>query len=178
MNCWRKSWRANKPQRMAATIKYVIAAIWPSFHQCCECKFGRGRMRAYVCRPASSASFSSKGRIIAASNVPQTANRATKYFSLHQVARSIGAAVFPRQPSAVHTFTKRRETIIVPARNDAFRYNVSRVRFTPQRRGGRVAEGGGLLNRCTVKSCTGGSNPPLSARLIIHLNRKDLSPAA
>jgi hypothetical protein len=30
------------------------------------------------------------------------------------------------------------------------------------RRGGRVAEGGGLLNRCTVKSCTGGSNPPLS----------------
>jgi hypothetical protein len=26
-----------------------------------------------------------------------------------------------------------------------------------------VAEGGGLLNRCTVKSCTGGSNPPLSA---------------
>src|SRR5580700_1796411 len=32
------------------------------------------------------------------------------------------------------------------------------------RRGGRVAEGGGLLNRCTVKSCTGGSNPPLSAR--------------
>ena len=32
-------------------------------------------------------------------------------------------------------------------------------------RGGRVAEGGGLLNRCTVKSCTGGSNPPLSAFL-------------
>ena len=27
-----------------------------------------------------------------------------------------------------------------------------------------MAEGGGLLNRCTVKSCTGGSNPPLSAR--------------
>ena len=32
------------------------------------------------------------------------------------------------------------------------------------RRGGRVAEGGGLLNRYTVKSCIGGSNPPLSAR--------------
>jgi hypothetical protein len=31
------------------------------------------------------------------------------------------------------------------------------------RRGGRVAEGGGLLNRYTVKSCIGGSNPPLSA---------------
>jgi hypothetical protein len=30
-----------------------------------------------------------------------------------------------------------------------------------------VAEGGGLLNRCTVKSCTGGSNPPLSAILIL-----------
>jgi len=28
-----------------------------------------------------------------------------------------------------------------------------------------VAEGGGLLNRCTVKSRTGGSNPPLSASL-------------
>src|SRR5271166_4537276 len=24
----------------------------------------------------------------------------------------------------------------------------------------------GLLNRCTVKSCTGGSNPPLSARFL------------
>jgi hypothetical protein len=33
-------------------------------------------------------------------------------------------------------------------------------------RDGRVAEGGGLLNRCTVKSRTGGSNPPLSAILI------------
>ena len=32
-------------------------------------------------------------------------------------------------------------------------------------RDGRVAEGGGLLNRCTVKSRTGGSNPPLSASL-------------
>src|ERR1051325_4172185 len=32
-------------------------------------------------------------------------------------------------------------------------------------RDGRVAEGGGLLNRCTVKSRTGGSNPPLSAIL-------------
>ena len=29
-----------------------------------------------------------------------------------------------------------------------------------------MAEGGGLLNRCTVKSCTGGSNPPLSARFL------------
>jgi hypothetical protein len=33
-------------------------------------------------------------------------------------------------------------------------------------RDGRVAEGGGLLNRCTVKSRTGGSNPPLSAIFI------------
>ncbi len=32
------------------------------------------------------------------------------------------------------------------------------------RRGGREAEGGGLLNRCRAKSPTGGSNPPLSAR--------------
>ncbi len=32
----------------------------------------------------------------------------------------------------------------------------------PPRRGGRVAEGDGLLNRCTALSCTGGSNPPLS----------------
>ncbi len=31
------------------------------------------------------------------------------------------------------------------------------------RRGGRVAEGGGLLNRYRVKSSIGGSNPPLSA---------------
>jgi hypothetical protein len=29
-----------------------------------------------------------------------------------------------------------------------------------------VAEGGGLLNRYTVKSCIGGSNPPLSASLL------------
>ena len=27
-----------------------------------------------------------------------------------------------------------------------------------------MAEGGGLLNRYTVKSCIGGSNPPLSAK--------------
>src|SRR5229473_359546 len=33
------------------------------------------------------------------------------------------------------------------------------------RRGGRVAEGGGLLNRYRVKSSIGGSNPPLSARI-------------
>ncbi len=33
-------------------------------------------------------------------------------------------------------------------------------------RDGRVAEGGGLLNRYTVKSRIGGSNPPLSASLV------------
>src|SRR6266705_2169218 len=33
----------------------------------------------------------------------------------------------------------------------------------PVGRDGRVAEGGGLLNRYTVKSRIGGSNPPLSA---------------
>jgi hypothetical protein len=32
------------------------------------------------------------------------------------------------------------------------------------RRGGRVAEGSGLLNRRMVLNCTGGSNPPLSAK--------------
>ena len=32
-----------------------------------------------------------------------------------------------------------------------------------------MAEGGGLLNRCTVKSRTGGSNPPLSAIIPIRL---------
>src|ERR1035437_892579 len=36
-------------------------------------------------------------------------------------------------------------------------------------RDGRVAEGGGLLNRYTVKSRIGGSNPPLSAKL--HLDQ-------
>jgi hypothetical protein len=39
-----------------------------------------------------------------------------------------------------------------------FRYNP-----TENRRDGRVAEGGGLLNRYRVKSSIGGSNPPLSA---------------
>jgi hypothetical protein len=34
-------------------------------------------------------------------------------------------------------------------------------------RDGRVAEGGGLLNRYTVKSRIGGSNPPLSAILYL-----------
>ena len=33
-----------------------------------------------------------------------------------------------------------------------------------------MAEGGGLLNRYTVKSCIGGSNPPLSARSFILFN--------
>ena len=45
-----------------------------------------------------------------------------------------------------------------PARHLNFRYNPLGTR-----RDGRVAEGGGLLNRCRVKSSTGGSNPPLSA---------------
>ena len=34
-------------------------------------------------------------------------------------------------------------------------------------RDGRVAEGDGLLNRYTAKSRIGGSNPPLSATLIL-----------
>src|SRR5438874_6861301 len=37
------------------------------------------------------------------------------------------------------------------------------------RRDGRVAEGGGLLNRYTVKSRIGGSNPPLSASSSVRL---------
>src|SRR5580704_16547959 len=40
-----------------------------------------------------------------------------------------------------------------------------------QRRDGRVAEGAGLLNRYTVKSRIGGSNPPLSAISAIIHNR-------
>ena len=49
------------------------------------------------------------------------------------------------------------------------------IRYNPTqtRRDGRVAEGGGLLNRCRVKSSTGGSNPPLSASIFpIRLNPK------
>ncbi len=40
-----------------------------------------------------------------------------------------------------------------------------RVGYNPykRRRVGRVAEGGGLLNRYRVKNSIGGSNPPLSA---------------
>jgi hypothetical protein len=34
-------------------------------------------------------------------------------------------------------------------------------------RDGRVAEGDGLLNRYTVKSRIGGSNPPLSATFLM-----------
>src|SRR5215471_15111184 len=52
-----------------------------------------------------------------------------------------------------------------------FRYNEISICFLAQRRrGGRVAEGGGLLNRYTVKSCIGGSNPPLSARISLPVN--------
>jgi hypothetical protein len=43
-----------------------------------------------------------------------------------------------------------------------------------------VAEGGGLLNRCRVKSSTGGSNPPLSAiqsTSPIHSTRNNLNSA-
>ena len=45
-------------------------------------------------------------------------------------------------------------------------------------RGGRVAEGGGLLNRYTVKSRIGGSNPPLSANLfnLLIINSKRQNP--
>jgi hypothetical protein len=44
------------------------------------------------------------------------------------------------------------------------------------RRGGRVAEGGGLLNRYRVKSSIGGSNPPLSASLNKHRQHRHLQP--
>jgi hypothetical protein len=43
--------------------------------------------------------------------------------------------------------------------------NGLRFRLSGNWRDGRVAEGGGLLNRYTVKSRIGGSNPPLSAIL-------------
>ena len=42
------------------------------------------------------------------------------------------------------------------------------MKFPARRRGGRVAEGGGLLNRYRVKSSIGGSNPPLSATSITY----------
>jgi hypothetical protein len=44
-----------------------------------------------------------------------------------------------------------------------------------QRRDGRVAEGAGLLNRYTVKSRIGGSNPPLSAILFQRLTTKSVT---
>ncbi len=37
-----------------------------------------------------------------------------------------------------------------------------------------MAEGGGLLNRYTVKSCIGGSNPPLSASSCKFIQHKHL----
>ncbi len=41
------------------------------------------------------------------------------------------------------------------------------ARAAPPRRDGRVVEGDGLLNRCTVKSRTEGSNPSLSATFTV-----------
>ena len=49
-------------------------------------------------------------------------------------------------------------------RGKMFRVMMSKIGPLP-RRDGRVAEGGGLLNRYTAKSGIGGSNPPLSAIL-------------
>src|SRR2546428_2005777 len=48
--------------------------------------------------------------------------------------------------------------------NLAFVGSQDRAMFVKVWRDGRVAEGGGLLSRYTVKSRIGGSNPPLSAR--------------
>ncbi len=42
-------------------------------------------------------------------------------------------------------------------------YFYAKLLILLRRRDGRVVEGGGLLNRYTVKSCIGGSNPPPSA---------------
>src|SRR2546428_13352312 len=50
--------------------------------------------------------------------------------------------------------------------NLAFVGSQDRAMFVKVWRDGRVAEGGGLLNRYTVKSRIGGSNPPLSASSI------------
>ena len=51
--------------------------------------------------------------------------------------------------------TIARQNLLESSLDSGFHYH--------QRRDGRVAEGDGLLNRYTVKSRIGGSNPPLSA---------------
>ena len=55
------------------------------------------------------------------------------------------------------------------SRSGCVSYNPASVP-RPVRRDGREAEGGGLLNRYRVKSSIEGSNPSLSASLIIVIN--------
>ena len=50
---------------------------------------------------------------------------------------------------------------------DRLTHNALGYRDIPIRRGGRVAEGGGLLNRYTLKRRIKGSNPFLSATIAV-----------
>src|SRR5215472_2621091 len=68
---------------------------------------------------------------------------------------------FSMSPASIGTSRRCNSARYRAGRNTVVHYRC------PSRRGGRVAEGGGLLNRYTVKSCIGGSNPPLSARAIL-----------
>src|SRR2546421_7004029 len=56
-----------------------------------------------------------------------------------------------------------RSRVLLTGREEALFLKKLASSFFSPRRDGRVAEGGGLLNRYTVKSRIGGSNPPLSA---------------
>ena len=66
----------------------------------------------------------------------------------------------PKAPEADHMTVGCTFRHLPPLGGGASGYNPGTHRM---RRDGRVAEGGGLLNRYRVKSSIGGSNPPLSA---------------
>src|SRR5882724_10350157 len=72
-------------------------------------------------------------------------------------------SLYEREPPTCNRSTSNLQSLL-----EEFSICVEVIAFVDSHSGwrdGRVAEGGGLLNRCTVKSRTGGSNPPLSASL-------------
>jgi hypothetical protein len=95
------------------------------------------------------------------STVPARAAESCPFVQLIKWAPS-GTCLSEEGFATVEEGYRGKEILPTKHGNPDFRYNP-----TQARRDGRVAEGGGLLNRYRVKSSIGGSNPPLSAILQI-----------
>ena len=132
----------------------IIAAIY----FCRSCCFNSERYLVYCSQTASGSFFNRFKR-----RLPQCLPRGN--CSKNQnVPRSCRGQRARRSPKAAAS--KPSPILCQPSSVLTLAYHALCSPVVSHWRDGRVAEGGGLLNRYTVKSRIGGSNPPLSAMLI------------